>query len=497
MTEVISHLQGCTLQGGNAPVSFPPSSSHYAETVDFQREDTAPPVLGSSPLDDLFTSKPVQITERLIAPSRRYRKRWTKQQKVLVASVTAGVAAFFLLFGIIAKLAQSPSTAVRMESPSAAAKKPVESGRTVVLRSEVPPPTVARSVAEKAKPENLQPKVVPAGAVSPPSSDPDREAAQWVLRNGGTVMMHSDGKNIEVKSLGELPSARFWVWQCDFSGNSSLGDDVFDHLRGLNLGNLLLNKTRVTGQGLAGMQIAKTLKILFLSGTQVNDATLRELRGMTSLWLLALDSTSVSDAGLEHLSGLVALKQLQLNSTRVSGPGLKHFQKLSLEHLFLGATPLTDVGLEQLKEMKSLRNLNVYSTQVTDGGMKYLAGLPGLTELDLVGTQVSDAGLADLKATPLESLHVAGTRITCNGLAKLRGLKSLDIGPQQVTQNGLRRLAGLPSLKAMTVRWVTDTSLGHLRVMKKLTELHFAEARVTVAGVEALKASLPNCKITW
>ena len=383
MTEVISQLHGCTLQGGNAPVSFPPSSSHYAETVDFQREDTAPPVLGSSPLDDLFASEPVQITERLIVPFRRYRKRWTKHQKVLVASMTVGVAAFFLLFLVIAKTVQSPSTADRMESPSAAAKKPVESGRVVVPRSEVPPSAVAPSVAEKAKPENLQPKVVPVEAASRPSNDLGREAAQWVLRNGGTVGITLEGKAFVVKSLAELPHAPFILWECNLSGNGSIGDEVFERLKGLGVANLCLAETRVTGRGLEGMQSAEIMRLLFLDRTLVNDATFEQLEGMTNLERLSADSTAVSDAGLEHLSGLVKLKWLWLNKTRITDSGLRHLRGMkSLEVLSLAAMPLTDAGLEHLRELKSLQDLSLPYTGVTDTGLKCLAGLPHLTFLE-------------------------------------------------------------------------------------------------------------------
>jgi formylglycine-generating enzyme required for sulfatase activity len=44
---------------------------------------------------------------------------------------------------------------------------------------------------------------------------------------------------------------------------------------------------------------------------------------------------------------------------------------------------------------------------------------------------------------------------------------------------------------------VTDKSLEHLKPMQKLTELHLEETKVTAAGIAALKAALPNCKVTW
>lgn len=138
MTEVVSQLQGCTLpsgQGVPAVSSFPPSSSPHAETVEFQRQDTEPPLAALSPLDELFASEPVQITERLVAPSFRTRKRWTKQQKVLVASVAGGLAVLLLLLGIILRVRTSEGTlVVEIDQPDATVQVLNEQGKILVER---------------------------------------------------------------------------------------------------------------------------------------------------------------------------------------------------------------------------------------------------------------------------------------------------------------------------------------------------------------------------
>jgi serine/threonine protein kinase len=135
MTDVISELQGCTVQGPGAPASFPPISGSYSETVDLLQEDTKPPAQLPSPLDELFASEPVQITERLVAPSRRYGKRWTKRQKTVVAAVAGGVAFILLLLGIILKLRTSEGTlVVEISEPDATVQVLDEQGKVVIER---------------------------------------------------------------------------------------------------------------------------------------------------------------------------------------------------------------------------------------------------------------------------------------------------------------------------------------------------------------------------
>jgi formylglycine-generating enzyme required for sulfatase activity len=182
---------------------------------------------------------------------------------------------------------------------------------------------------------------------------------------------------------------------------------------------------------------------------------------------------------------------------------------------------LTDVGLQQLKEMKSLQTLSLYWTRVTDAGLEHLGGLSNLKVLYLVGTPVSDVGFAHLQGLPLEQLYVPGTRVTDRGVAKFTNLKVLNIGNQvtdatlgnltgltrletlalsytDVTANGLKVLARFPSLKVLSLSGekITDKGLENLKTLQKLTELRLEDTEVTSAGVTALQAALPNCKIT-
>lgn len=137
MTEVIAQLQGCTLQhDGAAPSPLPTGSSSYAETIDFMRGDTNPPDELPSPLDELFAGESVQISERLLAPSRRYGKRWKYPQKLVMACVAGGVTAVLLLLGIVLTMRTTEGTLiVEISEPEATVQVLNEEGKVVIERA--------------------------------------------------------------------------------------------------------------------------------------------------------------------------------------------------------------------------------------------------------------------------------------------------------------------------------------------------------------------------
>lgn len=92
-----------------------------------------------------------------------------------------------------------------------------------------------------------------------------------------------------------------------------------------------------------------------------------------------------------------------------------------LRHLSLEAQGITDEGLAFLAKLRDLRSLNLSQTAITDTGVVALAQLTGLKALDLSRTDVSDRSLSILaRFHNLESLNLVLTRMTPDGVAKLR-----------------------------------------------------------------------------
>ncbi len=101
---------------------------------------------------------------------------------------------------------------------------------------------------------------------------------------------------------------------------------------------------------------------------------------------------------------LIKVSELRLSGSNISNAGLTNLHHVpNLVHLDLSQTNVDDGGLESIKSIPTLRTL-------------YLAGCYGITDR---ATEV----LADMAG--LESLNVAGTRLTQAGLLKLGTLKRL------------------------------------------------------------------------
>ncbi len=280
------------------------------------------------------------------------------------------------------------------------------------------------TVTIKGKDGKVLSKVGPAAKKPPAAVVSDREAAAWVIAQGGIARVNALDQNI--KAAADLPTEPFT-------------------LTFVNLENL-----KVTDAGLAQLKDLKGLLYLNLSKTAVTDAGLKHLKGLARLRVLNLYETRVTDAGLEHLKELKALTSLVLSSKAVTDAGLAHFKDLTFVNL--GGTSVTDAGLAHLKEHQGLTHLFLHGTKVTDAGLVHLKDQRGLTYLNLSYTKLTDVGLEQLSnRDKLTELILEGTAVTDAGLEHLKSLKSLtNLGVRKtaVTAKGVKSLqAVLPECK--------------------------------------------------
>jgi len=235
----------------------------------------------------------------------------------------------------------------------------------------------------------------------------------------------------------------------------------------------------------------------------VDDAGLEPLGRIFSLERLFLRDAHVTDAGLVHLAPLTGLKGLELNSPfAILIDDRKPRVIVEVRKPKDRGPPITDAGLELLRNMKRLEVLRLRGTNVTDSVLKHLKGMPKLRTLDLGATRVTDAALetiADL--TNLEELGLDFTQVTDAGLphlAKLTKLRSLHLNGTQVTDAGMEHLGRLASLEFLSLfgTSVTDAGLRSLRELPQLKGLWPPRAATSDAGIKDLQRALPNAKIS-
>jgi hypothetical protein len=216
-------------------------------------------------------------------------------------------------------------------------------------------------------------------------------------------------------------------------------------------------------------------------------------------------------AHLEHLVGLRNLRTLDVSPgvTARQLELLEQFDRLEALVLRFGFLENEDMSeLEQsgedddsllpLPRLPNLRGLNLTQASFRGDGLEHLKQIE---VLHLTGTEVDDDALAKLAGLRhLKILSLADTEVTGAGLRHLAGLTSLEelwLWGTPTGDEGVRHLASLPNLRRLHLGYdVTDASVPLLKQFTRLEYLSL-ESEVTEDGVKQLQAALPNCVIVW
>jgi internalin A len=326
---------------------------------------------------------------------------------------------------------------------------------------------------------------------------PQANIARWVEGLGGQVVRGPDGNIVEV-SL-----ARTWA------SNNDL--DRVVEIKGLK--RLDLSFTYVSDPGIERLQQLQQLEELTLDTTEaITDAAAAYLRANKHLRKLVLRGTDITDIGMPYIAVLTGLKTLDLSHTMVGDEGLESLPALSeLEELDLGGTRITGMNLNFLKLLPKLKKLSFNGIQrrngiacwtplIIDQDLDTISLLSGLEDLNLgVGVSISKTGVAVGAAGNCRM--TGGIQLTDLGvakLAKLTKLRRLDISGAKITPAGLKALKDLPleRLSLWNCTALDDTAAPELAAIGKLTTLDLS---YTSAGDGTLKslALLPNLKLLY
>src|SRR5687767_13267699 len=318
----------------------------------------------------------------------------------------------------------------------------------------------------------LMPAVLTIGCGAVPalaeiSFSDEREIALWILRRGGQVMV--TGAERPTGDPFELPAADFRILVADMHGTITEPKEL-EPLNKLAHVRELYVPARVWSP-------VSDVKAPF------SDESFQYYQGMKQLekfkaGLTTLAWLDIGDEGVKRLAPLSQLKHLRLNNTTIKDP--KCFEALvNLESLDLGDAYVLDHSLAPLANMKNLKRLNLLGTLITDDGLKHLRDLTQMEDLDLYGVKITDTGVEHLrKMTALRRLNLLGGQITdasAEVLSQFKELRDLNLYRSRITNAGLAKLQSLKKLEMLDLRY----------------------SGVTSAGVQAFRAAVPQCKITF
>lgn len=301
-------------------------------------------------------------------------------------------------------------------------------------------------------------------------ANPDRRAAEWVLRRGGRLCIAWDGKSKWIEGGGRKQTT---ASAASLQGGPSESKTVAGEAK----------RTPLDPLSEIPSCPFKIKNIDILNDKSLGDEVFPLLDGLPELYGLAFEDTAISDAGLKRLA--------------------ETFPSSKIGWLNVNRTNITDYGLPHIASHRYLGCLFLAGTKITDRGMEHIAKLSELIILDVGGTGVGDAGVKHLQSLKiLNWLYLGGTRITDDALGALTGLPSLgflNISGTRVSDDGLKHIGKLTVLWALEVQnaQITDAGLKHLYTSKNLRHLVLNGNKVTADGVKALKVALPKCNIGW
>lgn len=325
---------------------------------------------------------------------------------------------------------------------------------------------------------------IPGPPPTPPTPVFAHEAAcSWVFALGGKVTaVTTTGREIVATSLEQLPAEPLEVLSIHF-------DD-----RG------------VTDTDLESLELAPGLRQLSLAGTPITDAGLLQVAKLKQLAQLSLARTKITNKGLESLARLSQLAELDLSQTKITDQGLPRLVPLPrLEKLYVADNTLSDTGIEQLSAVKSLRLLVASGTMLTERGHASLTtSLPQL-ELTWDGADMQRAvALALLeKGARLSVTDSRGSATTSVARredlppGRLKVLKVDLASNRTVTDDDLKQLIALSDLESLSIAGtkITPVGIDHLHGLSSLKTIDLGSLPLTSTSIETLAAALPDCKI--
>jgi hypothetical protein len=265
---------------------------------------------------------------------------------------------------------------------------------------------------------------------APPGGSSWRNAAQFVVNNGGNfVALKNGGQLPTITKAADIPAGKFDIIELNFDRNGSVlpppQDADFAAFNGLR--DLRRAWFRTTGPGDAAFAFLADnddLNWLNLEGVSaLTDGVLAHIAGLKKLDFLGITGAeNFSGQGLDRIAGAASITQLDALASGLTDEGLRAISTFKRLHTFRTTSlKITPAGFAALGSLKTLVSLGIPGTNFDDEAAAAIAGLSNLSVLDLQSTKITDAGFAKLKALKkLSNLNVVGTAVTLEAAAEFQ-----------------------------------------------------------------------------
>ena len=209
---------------------------------------------------------------------------------------------------------------------------------------------------------------------------------------------------------------------------------------------LSLNYTNVGDAGIANLPNARGMASIYIAWTACTNDAVRHLQRFPNLQTFSTDGTSITGSAFPLLvASHPYLGRLQLQGLAEADQAAEALQSLKyLGHLDARGSDLTDTGLVCLSRIPALRSILVGGTKVTDEGIKgFVNAKEYANPLDLHGTAITDEAILYLSRIRVLNLSVKDTQITDASIPhfiQMTHLKRLNVTGTKITPEGIAKL---------------------------------------------------------
>lgn len=290
----------------------------------------------------------------------------------------------------------------------------------------------------------------------------DRQATQWVVANGGSCVIRSEGQEqgVAITKPEAIPDGPFRLVEISLS-KEGIPEEEFVRLSGLtSLETVSLTDCPLTDTAFANLRDSRQLMSLTLGNTQVTDDGLAILDNFPRLKVLNMPS-GITDKGFVHVLNCQRLEQLGGTFRLVRGPILNRLPELDqLQTLYIygvdASSMATDVSrLEVFHQLPKLTVLHLFRSKLPRSLVKGLGQARQIRTLSLFHCEIESGGHAELERLQhLENLSLAGSGLSddhVDVLSELAGLNTLDVTENELTSAGIAELRqSLPACKIIS-----------------------------------------------
>jgi Leucine-rich repeat (LRR) protein len=264
------------------------------------------------------------------------------------------------------------------------------------------------------------------------ADDAEHRAMHAVLNNNGALRIFADGREHHIAFDDGMLGERFFTIRGISFCDVALSHDAIEEISALvpelmELEEINLRGSSIENSALAILNRARGLKTVRVSAPAVNDA------GLLRTWNTKSSTPSPASKNKKAPDQEAALLQRQSQLRRLS----------------LRDTSVSDAGIAELGRAPNLVDLDLSASAVSDAALKSISALENLERLCLDGTATTDEGLIYLyEKQSIKQLHLAQTDIgdlSLPILASLSSLRELDITGTFLSERAIARLkASLP-----------------------------------------------------